>query len=78
MSPLVRLHPPNTNGFFEENASWAYLPCLDDIDYYKGGHVNELQTVSEMLKLAARLSEIVSEMQERKQSMLAEMNREAA
>ncbi|WP_275656460.1 hypothetical protein [Salmonella enterica] len=40
--------------------------------------MNKLQTVSEMLKLAARLSEIVSEMQERKQSMLAEMNREAA
>ncbi|MEX4752044.1 hypothetical protein [Enterobacter cloacae] len=40
--------------------------------------MNKLHTISEMLKLAGRLNEIVAEMQARKDATLAEMNKKAA
>lgn len=40
--------------------------------------MNKLHTISEMLKLADRLNEIVAEMQARKDAILAEMNKKAA
>lgn len=40
--------------------------------------MNKLHTISEMLKLASRLNEIVAEMQARKDAILAEMNKKAA
>lgn len=41
-------------------------------------HMNKLQIIADMLKLAERLNTIVADMEERKQTMLAEMNRKAA
>lgn len=41
-------------------------------------HMNKLQTIADMLKLAKRLNAIVADMEERKQSMLAEMHKKAA
>ena len=40
--------------------------------------MNKLHTISEMLKLAGRLNEIVAEMHARKDAILAEMNKKAA
>ena len=40
--------------------------------------MNKLHTISEMLKLAGRLNEIVAEMQARMDAILAEMNKKAA
>ncbi|EPQ0644315.1 hypothetical protein NQL45_000404 [Klebsiella aerogenes] len=40
--------------------------------------MNKLQTIADMLKLAKRLNAIVADMEERKQSMLAEMHKKAA
>ncbi|HHA2201349.1 TPA: hypothetical protein ACOEAW_000340 [Enterobacter hormaechei subsp. xiangfangensis] len=40
--------------------------------------MNKLQTMTEMLRLAKRLNEIVAEMEVRKQAMLADTNRKAA
>lgn len=40
--------------------------------------MNKQQIIADMLKLADRLNEIVAGMEERKQTMLAEMYRKAA
>lgn len=40
--------------------------------------MNKLHTISEMLKLAGRLNEIIAEMQVRKDAILAEMSKKAA
>ncbi|WP_444878228.1 hypothetical protein [Citrobacter koseri] len=40
--------------------------------------MNKLQTIADMIKLAERLNAIVSDMEERKLSMLEEMHKKAA